>query len=191
MKKSPGFCRLTRVSPISEQDMECKINRGEDTIECEAMMIESYDGTTGSTTTTVSTNGLRQLFVPVTVTAGLDKLDPSPGATEDLLPATETDKDDSDVFTAPFRVSGATTESTAEPTAEPTAEVDDNESTESEESQSVTSQGTNSLSTPTPTPTPTGNESTTTETDNAAFPRATQNAILVGAAAFVGGVMML
>jgi hypothetical protein len=164
----------------SEQDMRCNIDRAENSIDCEVSMVEEYDGTTGTTTTSVSTHGLRQLFVPVTVTAGLNKLDAAPASTEEIAPATATDDVETDVFSAPFR-----------PQPTNTKESDAETSTE-EETQRTSSGATSTFSTTTSTPSTTP---TTTpgadETDNAAFPRATQNVILAGAAVIVGGVMML
>lgn len=168
--------------------MRCNIDRAENSIDCEVSMVEEYDGTTGTTTTSVSTHGLRQLFVPVTVTAGLDKLDAAPASTEEIAPATATDDVETDIFSAPFRPQ---TTNTNESDAETTTEADGETSTQ-EETQRTSSGATSTFSTTTSTPTTTP---TTTpgadESDNAAFPRATQNVILAGAAAIVGGVMML
>jgi hypothetical protein len=175
-----------------EQDMWCDIDSRKDTIMCTVSMVEEYDGTTGTTTTTAATTGIGSLFIPVTVTAGLDKL--APGATSDVAAATETS--DAEASTTADSASSTDSDDEAEPTttdAEPTTTAaDDDEQTESEDSQPTTSPAITSLftsttsspSTPTSTP-------TTTDTDNAAFPKATQNAFLVGVAVVVGGVMML
>lgn len=169
--------------------MWCDINRREDNIRCEVSMVEEYDGTIGTTTTTVSTEGIRSLFIPVTITGGLDKLDLSPGTTSDVSAASETGDAASERPTALVRPSQTTTEEDAGPTAE----ADDDKSNESQESQGTNSEVNSSTwtstwtSAPTPAPTP----ATTTNSDNAAFPKATQNAVLIGAAAIVGGIMML
>lgn len=210
--------QLTYLFAISEQDMECDIDREGDRIECSVRMVETYDGTTRTLTTFAATEGLDGVFIPVTITAGLDKLEPSPGATSGAVEAAQTD----DVEDAPTTIvtrpsPAATATESSEPTeaAESTEAPESTESPESEsvessstessstESSSIESSSTEASSTPSPstslrttTSQPTSTTPTPTFTpapipENAASSRAKQNAVLVGVAAVVGGIMIL
>lgn len=177
--------------------MECDIDRDEDTIRCSVRMVEWSGDVTRTSSTAVATNGLDNLFFPVTITAGLNKLGAAPGATGGIHPAVQTeDVSFTTVVTRPLPSGVSTTvpeptETSDEP-SESADETDTAEATEATESTATNSQITQTTSTPTPSSTDDdAAEVTTTNTDNAAFPRATQNAILAGAAALVGGVLML
>jgi len=177
-----------------EQDMECDIDHKRDRIECSVRMVETYDGTTRTLTTFAATEGLAGVFIPVTITAGLDKLEAAPGATatDDLVSAVQTDDVEDVPTTIVTRPSpAATVTDSVEPTETPeTTEAAESESVEessSAEPSSTSLRTTTSQPTRAPTLTPTP----TTLPENAAFPRATKNAFLLSVAAVVGGFMVL
>ncbi|KAF5670877.1 hypothetical protein FHETE_4325 [Fusarium heterosporum] len=75
-----------------DQDMSCKLDPKKDTALCTIEQVAILEDITSSTSTVVSTSGYKEMLIPITVTAGVDKLnggdDASPTGTE----ATTADK---------------------------------------------------------------------------------------------------
>lgn len=93
---------------------------------CEISQQETYDGTTDSTSTTETIPDLSTLYQPVTIVAGADKLDPSPGAS---TTAAETTATETETTVTTATATATDTDSSAEPTddsAEETTSESDN-----------------------------------------------------------------
>ncbi|POR38817.1 Uncharacterized protein TPAR_00998 [Tolypocladium paradoxum] len=135
-------------------DTNCKFDPAQDVATCHnSVSQQDRDGTLQSETATVMT-GYSSLMIPVTITAGVEKLSAAPGATAAGI----------NTNSAPTASTQAGTDTTSSPTFTLTP--------------AGTSKGTSAASTP-------------TKSSNAAGPMVTQNAVLAGVAAVVGGAMML
>ena len=119
---------------------------------CVGSLTERVSNSDMHTTVSEVITGYKTLMIPVTVTAGVDKLSAAPGATQTGLQATPTGTAASTMSTAASATasgSGSKTGFSASATGSPSS------------------------------------------TTNAAGPMVTQNAVLAGVAAVVGGAMML
>ncbi|KAJ6444421.1 Mitogen-activated protein kinase HOG1 [Purpureocillium lavendulum] len=131
------------------QDASCKLDPDNDVASCVASVTQNVSNSEMRTTTSEVLTGYKTYMIPVTVTAGVDKLSAAPGASETGSQATPT-------------ATGANTLSTAA---------------------SATSSGSKTGSNASATSSPTST--------NAAGPMVTQNAVLAGVAAVVGGALMM
>lgn len=68
----------------------CDVDMPNDSLVCEMSQVQTYDGTTESSSTVETMTGISTFYQPVTVTAGVDKLEPSPGASNTAADTTAT-----------------------------------------------------------------------------------------------------
>ncbi|UNI21849.1 hypothetical protein JDV02_007801 [Purpureocillium takamizusanense] len=142
-------------STVAAQDANCKLDAAKDVATCVATESQLDGETTMQTSTSEVLTGYKSLMIPVTVTAGLDKLSaPAPGATQ--------------------------TDAQAKPT---TGASSTGASTGASASVSATASGSGAAAK--------SSSASSTTTTNAAGPAVTQNAVLAGVAAVVGGAMMM
>ncbi|GJN80913.1 hypothetical protein VFPFJ_00857 [Purpureocillium lilacinum] len=137
---------------VATQDSNCKFDAAKDVATCVGSLTERVSNSDMHTTVSEVITGYKTLMIPVTVTAGVDKLSAAPGATQTGSQATPTGTAASTMSTAASATasgSGSKTGSSASATGSPSS------------------------------------------TTNAAGPMVTQNAVLAGVAAVVGGAMML
>ncbi|KAM0343949.1 hypothetical protein ACHAPU_008004 [Fusarium lateritium] len=97
------------------QDMSCKLDPKKDTALCTIEQVAVLEDITSSTSTVVNTSGYKEMLLPITVTAGVDKLnggdDASPTGTE----ATTADKPKATGAQATETGSATSSEATATP----------------------------------------------------------------------------
>lgn len=93
----------------------CDVDRPNDSMVCELSQLATYDGTTETQSTTETVSGIKTLYQAVTVTAGADKLDPSPGAST-AAPETTATETETDTTVTTATATGTESGSTAEPT---------------------------------------------------------------------------
>ncbi|RGP75920.1 hypothetical protein FLONG3_5500 [Fusarium longipes] len=137
-----------------DQNTGCKLDPKNDVAYCSVEATNVISGVTESMATSTALSGYKQLIIPITITAGAEKLKGGDAASATASEATTADK--------PKATGAQVTESTGTAPAS-------------------TSGASASDADATPTP---------VESDNAAGPMVTQNAILA-AAAIVGGAAML
>jgi hypothetical protein len=183
---------------------DCQIDQPADEITCTVEVTASWDGTE-TTQSTVDTTDLSSYYAPLTITAGLDLLEPSPEATPTGHEATQTDDVDAEVqetgtnsetdsFLAPFR-----------PTPTDLGSDPDDDDDDDEDENDATTAGPSAVSTAAPlTTTPASLPSiqtqstssslpttTTADADNVAPMVVTQRAVVAGMAVVLGAVMLL
>lgn len=101
----------------------CDVDMPNDSLVCEMSQVQTYDGTTESSSTVETMTGISTFYQPVTVTAGVDKLEPSPGASTtaaETTATTATGTTESDPTGTTESGSTGITESESTGTAEPT-----------------------------------------------------------------------
>ncbi|UKZ85255.1 uncharacterized protein TrAFT101_001124 [Trichoderma asperellum] len=153
----------TGFSGSEVQGGQCKLNTKADVADCTMYMTATFTGAVTSTTS-ATTMSFLDLQTPVTITAGLDKLNAAPGAT-----ATDAST------TAPASTDASSTGS----------------STGSSAGSSTTGTAQTTLAKHTSTGTQTASSSAKPTSTNAAGFVSSQNGLLAGVAAIVGGAMML
>ncbi|CRJ91755.1 hypothetical protein HYQ45_013415 [Verticillium longisporum] len=140
---------------------DCAINVAANEATCTQYQAEST--MTYSESTIVSE--IDAYYLPLTITAGAEKLSDVPTAT--TTPA---------ILPAATETSTGTSATPADSSSESPSESSDESSAVADESSTTTAAG---------------EAATTTEAGNAALPRMTQNVVLAGVAAVVGGAMVL
>jgi hypothetical protein len=164
---------------------DCQIDQPADEITCTVEVTASWDGTE-TTQSTVDTTDLSSYYAPLTITAGLDLLEPSPEATPTGHEATQTDDVDAEV-------------------QETGTNNPDDDDDDDEDENDATTAGPSAVSTAAPlTTTPASLPSiqtqstssslpttTTADADNVAPMVVTQRAVVAGMAVVLGAVMLL
>lgn len=151
---------LCSFSGSEVQGGECKLNTKADNADCTMYMTATFTGAVTSTTSATTMTFL-DVQTPVTVTAGLDKLQAAPGSTASDASTT-----------APASTDASATGSSAT-------------------GPSTTGPSQTTLTKHTSTGTQTGSSTGKPTSTNAAGIVNSQNGLLAGVAAFVGGAMML
>lgn len=165
----PGSDRGSSIN--SAQTADCKLNSAKDEAVCNASVYESYDNSVTSTTTKGLTMDYKTLMFPVTVVSTGSADAPKTTAAEP-------------------QSTSASPASTETESVASSAETESAASSTSAQTTLATKTSSNSESTPEST-TSESEEPTSSPPAGAAGRMAPQNLVLAGAAAIIGGIMML
>lgn len=80
------------LTPYSKQDMRCKLDPKKDMAYCTVEQVAVLSDITSSTSTATSESGYKSMLIPITVTAGVNKLSGGGDASPTGTDATSADK---------------------------------------------------------------------------------------------------